>query len=218
LPPFRPSPIPYKSSSPRGARGQCARVCNKTLAHLTAAARPPRRLLLLAHAHVPSACFSAGLSILLAAGLPTSAPASALHASTAQDDRYARRASVLTLRAPGTPMVLIPPGRFRMGSTRGEALLSLEACRREPLGHDCSEELVSNETTTKIATSRGRPLIQRGPPYESHRAVRGGSYAVGLPWLRAAARMFRAASARHPYLGFRCALHAGPQPHQSKAP
>lgn len=49
-----------------------------------------------------------------------------------------------------------------------------------------------------------------GPAFGTFKVVRGGAYSFGMPWLRGAARMFRKASTRAPYLGFRCARSASP--------
>mgnify|MGYP000257919982 CR=1 FL=1 len=43
-----------------------------------------------------------------------------------------------------------------------------------------------------------------GLPPTAERAVRGGHFAVGLPWLRAAARAAKSPDTREPTLGFRC--------------
>lgn len=51
----------------------------------------------------------------------------------------------------------------------------------------------------------------QGPPFGAFRVVRGGSYLHALPWLRGAARGYRAASAREPFVGFRCAATSAPQ-------
>jgi formylglycine-generating enzyme required for sulfatase activity len=48
----------------------------------------------------------------------------------------------------------------------------------------------------------------KGPSFGSYKVVRGGAYTFGMPWLRATSRMFRTASTRAPYLGFRCARSA----------
>lgn len=48
-----------------------------------------------------------------------------------------------------------------------------------------------------------------GPAYGTFKVVRGGSYVMGMPWLRGSARLFRSASTRSPDLGFRCAASVG---------
>ncbi len=49
----------------------------------------------------------------------------------------------------------------------------------------------------------------KGPRYGTFKAVRGGSYLMGMPWLRGAARLYRSVSTRSPDLGFRCAASVG---------
>ena len=48
----------------------------------------------------------------------------------------------------------------------------------------------------------------KGPAFGAFKSVRGGAFLFGMPWLRSSARMFRTASTREPYLGFRCARDA----------
>jgi len=52
----------------------------------------------------------------------------------------------------------------------------------------------------------------KGPSFGAFKVVRGGSYLLGMPWLRGAARLYRSTSSRLPDLGFRCATSAG-SPH-----
>ncbi len=51
----------------------------------------------------------------------------------------------------------------------------------------------------------------KGPAFGTYKVVRGGAYNFGMPWLRGSARLFRKASTRVPYLGFRCARGAIPR-------
>lgn len=262
---------------------------------------------------------------------------------------------VVALRAPGPAAVLIPRGTFTMGSSRVEVQLALDACRREPLGHECDTEMFENEldphrvtlspfwidrtevtveayrrcaeagVCTPVRYDQGAARFDRpdlpvvmvawqdaqdycafagkrlpteaeweraarglsdrrfpwghhyatrranhgtwaldntdasdgyaelapvgsypdgrtsegvddlagnvaewtadayedgyeaipvtdpkGPSFGTYKVVRGGAYNFGMPWLRSAARMFRTASTRAPYLGFRCARSAHP--------
>jgi len=52
----------------------------------------------------------------------------------------------------------------------------------------------------------------KGPSYGTFKVVRGGSYLMGMPWLRGASRLYRSASTRAPDIGFRCA-YASTAPH-----
>lgn len=52
---------------------------------------------------------------------------------------------ILALRTPGSPMVLLPRTTFQMGSHQVEVQLAYEACRQEPLGGQCRQDLFENE-------------------------------------------------------------------------
>jgi formylglycine-generating enzyme required for sulfatase activity len=55
------------------------------------------------------------------------------------------RPSVLSLRAPGSPMILVRGGTFVMGSTGDDVMAAILDCQREPGGDRCDQSLFANE-------------------------------------------------------------------------
>jgi formylglycine-generating enzyme required for sulfatase activity len=55
------------------------------------------------------------------------------------------------LRAPGTPMILIRGGHFRMGSTVPELATAQAMCRVEPRGRECGNPNLANFTDELVA-------------------------------------------------------------------
>ena len=63
------------------------------------------------------------------------------------------------------------------------------------------------DTIEDVSSARYPPTSEvnpKGAAVGALRVVRGGGYETAAPWLRSAARTFRLASARKPFLGFRC--------------
>jgi formylglycine-generating enzyme len=63
------------------------------------------------------------------------------------------------------------------------------------------------DTIEDVSSARYAPTSEANPKGATSGAfhvVRGGGYETAAPWLRAAARTFRLASVRKPFLGFRC--------------
>src|SRR5260221_10074077 len=58
----------------------------------------------------------------------------------------------LTLRAPGSPMILVRRSVFVMGSTSDDVVATLVECQREPGGHRCEPTLFSNESPQRTVT------------------------------------------------------------------
>jgi len=113
-------------------------------------------------------------------------------------DEPSRRAqtadSRAVLRAPGTTMVLIRGGHFRMGSTVPEVAVAQAMCRIEPLGRECgsedfanfANEMVAHEVMladfwldrTEVTNAAYRRCVDAGvcaaAPYEAAEAWRAG--------------------------------------------
>lgn len=58
----------------------------------------------------------------------------------------------LTRKAPGPPMVLLPAGRFQMGSSDEDALAAYLQCQREPWAHRCEPTMFGDELPPRVIT------------------------------------------------------------------
>ncbi len=69
----------------------------------------------------------------------------AAHGDAAEHGTVGAEAGVLTLKAPGSAMILVPAGSFVMGSTGDDVVAALLDCQREPGGDRCEQNLFANE-------------------------------------------------------------------------
>ncbi|HEX4338042.1 MAG TPA: SUMF1/EgtB/PvdO family nonheme iron enzyme [Polyangiaceae bacterium] len=90
-------------------------------------------------------------ALLAASAMIALAPAhvdereSAVPDVTGETARVGDRPDVLTLKTPGSPMLLVPAGSFVMGSTGDDIVAAIVDCQREPGGDRCDQSMFANE-------------------------------------------------------------------------